>query len=55
MKHKVAGIVVLLLVSVFILSGCSSLKGLGSKFDLDLQYYYENYYDVYDYWVSVQP
>ena len=25
------------------------------KFDLDLQYYYENYYDVYDYWVSVQP
>ncbi len=25
------------------------------KFDLDLDYYYENYYDVYDYWVSVQP
>ena len=25
------------------------------KFDLDLEYYYENYYDVYDYWLSVQP
>ena len=26
-----------------------------SKFDLDLPYIYENYYDVYDYWISVQP
>lgn len=25
------------------------------KFDLDLDYYYDNYYDVYDYWISVQP
>lgn len=24
-------------------------------FPLDLTYYYENYYDVYDYWISVQP
>ena len=24
-------------------------------FPLDLDYYYENYYDVYDYWISVQP
>ena len=25
------------------------------KFDLDLDYYYDNYQDVYDYWLSVQP
>ena len=25
------------------------------KFELDLDYYYENYLDVYDYWISVQP
>ena len=38
MKNKKVGIVVVLLVSVFILSGCSSsLHGLGSTFDLDLQ------------------
>lgn len=24
-------------------------------FPLDMDYYYENYYDVYDYWISVQP
>lgn len=24
-------------------------------FPLDLTYYYDNYYDVYDYWISVQP
>ena len=24
------------------------------KFDLDMEYYYESYYDVYDYWLSVQ-
>ncbi len=25
------------------------------KFELDLDYYYDNYLDVYDYWLSVQP
>jgi iron(III) transport system substrate-binding protein len=25
------------------------------KFDLDLDYYYQNYLDVLDYWISVQP
>ena len=25
------------------------------EFDLYLEYYYDNYYDVCDYWVSVQP
>lgn len=33
---------------------CPSFESI-STFELDFDYYYDNYYDVYDYWLSVQP